>query len=104
MVTCLGILKDELEGELAGIPAKFKNKPEQLISLLYEEAGTETSAAINYITVISAQLSHLDGEESEEGNESHVKAINIDGEALAESTVDVATGESQMQPVRLREH
>ncbi len=25
MVTCLGILKDELEGELAGIPAEFKN-------------------------------------------------------------------------------
>jgi hypothetical protein len=25
MVTCLGILKDELEGELAGIPEEFKN-------------------------------------------------------------------------------
>ncbi len=95
MVTCLGILKDELEGELAGIPAEFKNQPEQLISFLYEEAGTEASATINYITAISAQLSHLDGEESEKGNESHMKVINYDGEALAESTVDVATGQSQ---------
>jgi hypothetical protein len=95
MVTCLGILKDELEGELAGIPAEFKNQPEQLISFLYEEAGTEPNAAINYIIAISAQLSHLDGEESEEGNESHVKVINYDGEALAENTVNVATGESQ---------
>ncbi len=95
MATCLGILKDKLKGELAGIPAEFKNQPEQLISFLYEEAGTETNAAINFITAISAQLSHLDGEESEEGNESHVKVINYDGEALAESTVDVATGRSQ---------
>ncbi len=61
MVTCLGMLKDELEGELAGIPAEFKNQSEQLISFLYEEAGTETNAAINFITAISAQLSHLDG-------------------------------------------
>jgi hypothetical protein len=95
MVTCLGILKDELEGELAGIPAKFKNRPEQLISFLYEEAGAEPNAAINYIIAISAQLSHLDGEESEEGNGSHVKVINYNGEALAEITVNVATGESQ---------
>ena len=94
MVTCLGILKDELEGELAGIPSEFKNQPEQLISFQYEEAGTETNAAINFITAISAQLSHLDGEESKEGNESHVKVITYNGEALAESTVDVATGRS----------
>jgi hypothetical protein len=75
MVTCLGILKDELKGELAGIPAEFKNQPEQLISFLYEEAGTEPNAAINYIIAISAQLSHLDGEESEEGNESQLPAV-----------------------------
>ena len=36
MVNCSGILKDELEGELAGLPAEFKNQPEQLISLLYK--------------------------------------------------------------------
>ncbi len=93
MVTCLGILKDELEGDLAEILAEFKNQPKQLISFLYKEAGTETNA--NYITAISAQLSQLDGEESKEGNESHVKVINYNGEALAESTVNVATGESQ---------
>ena len=84
-----------LKGELAGIPEEFTNQPDQLISLLYEEAGTETNAAINFITAISAQLSHLDGEESEEENESHVKVINYNGEALAESTVDAATGVSQ---------
>jgi hypothetical protein len=60
IVTCLGILKDELEGELAEIPAEFKNQPEQLISFLYKEADTETNAAINYITAISAQLSQLE--------------------------------------------
>ncbi len=55
MVTCLGIFKDKLEGELAGILVEFKNQPEQLIPFLYEEAGTETNAAINYITGISAR-------------------------------------------------
>jgi hypothetical protein len=95
MVTCLGILKDKLEGELAGIPAEFKNQPEQVISFLYEEAGTETNVTINYITGISAQLSQLNGEESDERNESHAKVINYNEEAQVESTVNVATGESQ---------
>jgi hypothetical protein len=95
MVTCLVTTKDELEGELAGVPAEFKNQSEQLISLLYKEADTETSAAINFITAISAQLSQLGGEESREGNERHVKVITYNGEALAESTVDVATSRNQ---------
>jgi hypothetical protein len=92
MVTCVDIIKDELERELAGVLAEFKNQPEQLISLLYKEAGMETSTAINFITAISAQLSQLCGEESKEENESHVKVITYKGEALVESTVDVATG------------
>ncbi len=74
---------------------EFRNQPEQLISLLYMEAGTETSAVINFITVISARLSQLHGEESKEENESHVKVITYNGEALAESTIDVATGGNQ---------
>jgi hypothetical protein len=92
MVTCLDIIKDELKGELAGVLAEFKNQPEQLISLLYKEASMETSPTINFITAISAKLSQLDGEESKEENESHVNFITCDGEALAESTVDVDIG------------
>ncbi len=54
-----------------------------------------TRTAINFISAISAQLSQLDGEESKEGNESHVKVITYNEEALAESTIDVITDRNQ---------
>ncbi len=34
MVTCLDIIKDELQGQLAGVPANFRDPPEQLINFM----------------------------------------------------------------------
>ncbi len=38
MVTCLNIIKNKLEGELAGVPAEYRNLPEELINFVYKEA------------------------------------------------------------------
>jgi hypothetical protein len=37
MVTCLNIIKNKLEGELVGVPAEFRNLPEELINFMYKE-------------------------------------------------------------------
>ncbi len=52
MVTCLDIIKVELEGQLAGVPAKFRDLPEQLISFMYKEAGEDPREAIESITLL----------------------------------------------------
>jgi hypothetical protein len=75
MVTCLDILKDKLAGQLAGVPAEFRDLPEQLINVMYKEAGEDPNNAIKFITHASHQLSQFDEGEGEEDNKSHVKAI-----------------------------
>ncbi len=66
IVTCLDILKDKLEGQIAGVPAEFRDLPEQLINFMYEEAGEDPHAAIKFITHVSHQLSQIDSREVEE--------------------------------------
>jgi hypothetical protein len=39
MQICLEIIKEELSGQMAGVPAEFKDLPEQLIRFMYKEAG-----------------------------------------------------------------
>ncbi len=95
MVTCLDIIKDKLEGELAGVLAEFRNLPEELITFMYKEAGVVTRYVIKFITDVSNQLSQLDEEERKEDNESHVKVITYDEDASVESTLGVATGGTQ---------
>ncbi len=46
MVTCLDIIKDELEGQLTGAPAEFRDLPEQLINFMNAEAGEDPNEAI----------------------------------------------------------
>jgi hypothetical protein len=58
MVTCLAIIKDELEGQLAGVLAKFKDLPEQLISFMYEEAGEDPHKGIEFIPLVSISLAN----------------------------------------------
>jgi hypothetical protein len=53
MVTCLDILKDELAGQLASVPAEFRDLPEQLINFMYKEAGEDPNNAIKFITHVS---------------------------------------------------
>ena len=62
MVTCLDIIKDKLEGELAGVPAEFRNLPGELITFMYKEAGVVTRDVIKFITDVSNQLSQFDEE------------------------------------------
>jgi hypothetical protein len=95
MVTCLDIIKDKLEGELAGVPAEFRNLPEELIQFMYKEAGVDTRNMIKFITDVSNQLSQFDEEEREEDNESHVKVITYNEDAPVESNLGIATGGTQ---------
>ena len=46
MRNCLEIIKDGLEGQLAGVPAEFRNLPEQLINFMHKEAGEDPNEAI----------------------------------------------------------
>jgi hypothetical protein len=95
MVTCLDIIKDELEGELACVPDEFRNLPEELITFMYKEAGVVTRDMIKFITDVSNQLSQFDEEEREEDNKSHVKVITYNEDAPVESTLGIATGGTQ---------
>ncbi len=95
MVTCLNIIKDKLEGELAGVPAEYRNLPEELINFMYKEAGTDICEVIKFITDVSNQLSHFDEDKMEEDSESHVKVITYDEDAPVESNLWIALGETQ---------
>jgi hypothetical protein len=75
MVTCLDIIREELEGQLAGVPAKFTDLPEQLISFMFKEAGEDPHKTIVFITLVSNQLSQFDDKEEDKDNKSHVKTI-----------------------------
>jgi hypothetical protein len=68
MVTCLDILKDKLEGQIASVPAEFRDLPEQLIKFMYEEVGEDPHDAIKFITHVSHQISQIDDREGEEDN------------------------------------
>jgi hypothetical protein len=56
MIIFLDLLKDELEAEEAGLPAKFNKIPANLLALLVKEAGKECGEQIKYIKVILEAL------------------------------------------------
>jgi hypothetical protein len=72
---CLNIIKDKLEGELAGVLAEFRNLPEELINFMYKETGTDICDLKIFITDVSNQLSQFDEVKREEDSKSHVKVI-----------------------------
>jgi hypothetical protein len=79
MRICLEIIKEELSGQIAGVPAEFKDLPEQLISFMYKEAGEDIHDAITCINRMHKQLGKYDDDDEEEGNsDSHVKTITYD--------------------------
>jgi hypothetical protein len=78
MQICLEIIKEELSGQIAGVPAEFRDLPEQLISFMYKEAGKDLHNAIAFISRMHKQLGKYN-DNKEEGNlESHVKTITYD--------------------------
>jgi hypothetical protein len=91
----LEIIKDELEGQLAGVPAEFRNFPEQLINFMHKEAGEDPNEAIKFITHFSHKLSLFDNDKEEEDNESHVKAITYAEEAPAQGALGVGNKSTQ---------
>jgi hypothetical protein len=95
MRNCLEIIRDKLEGQLAGVPAEFRNLPEQLINFMHEEAGEDPNKAIKFITHVSHKLSQFDNDKEEEDNESHVKAITYAEEAPAQGALGVGNEGTQ---------
>jgi hypothetical protein len=49
MIILLGLLKDELEDDQAGLPAKFNRLPTKLLEFLEQEAGEDHDNQINYM-------------------------------------------------------
>jgi hypothetical protein len=72
---CMDIIMVELEGLLSGVPAKFRDLPEQLISFMYKEAGENPHKAIEFISLVSNQVSQFDDKEEDKDSKSHVKTI-----------------------------
>jgi hypothetical protein len=83
MVTYLDIIKDKLEGQLAGVPADFRDLPEQFINFMNAEAGEDPNKAIKFITQVSHQISQFEDDIGEEDNERHVKVVAYTGDAPA---------------------
>jgi hypothetical protein len=64
MKIMLGLLKNELEGELTGLQADLTNVPKQLVDYLTKEVGKDTHGSIDFINKIVDQLKEYDVEES----------------------------------------
>ncbi len=50
MRNCLNIIKDKLEGQLAGVLAEFRNLPEQLINFMYKEVGEDPNKLMSLMS------------------------------------------------------
>ncbi len=59
MIILLGLLKDELEADQAGLPTEFNRWPTKLLEFLGQEAGEDRNDQINYIEQITAELEQL---------------------------------------------
>ncbi len=95
MVTCLNIIKDELEGQLAGVLADFRDLPEQLINFMNVEAREDPNKAIKFITQVSHQISQFEDDIGEEDNKRHMKVVAYTGGAPAEDALGIEKEETQ---------
>jgi hypothetical protein len=59
MIIPLGLLKDELEADQAGLPTEFNRWPTKLLEFLVQEAGEDRNNQINYIKQIMVELEQL---------------------------------------------
>jgi hypothetical protein len=95
MVICLDIIKEELEGQLAGVPAEFRDLPEQLINFMNAEAGEDPNNAMKFIAQISHQISQFEDVTGEEDNKRHVIVASNTGDASAEDALGTKKGGTQ---------
>jgi hypothetical protein len=91
-VICLDIIKEELEGQLAGVLVEFKDLPEQLINFMNAEAREDPNDVMKFIAQISHQISQFEDVTGEEGNKRHVMVASNTGDAPAEDTLRTKKG------------
>lgn len=65
---------NELSGQVAGVPADFKELPEELIRYMYKEAGEDPTKVIKFISQIHQEIGNFEKKEEEESDHS-VKTI-----------------------------
>jgi hypothetical protein len=66
MIIQLELIKEELEADILGIPAKFKKIPAQLIDFMIEEAGKNAEEAIRFVERHILRLNKIDNNDSKE--------------------------------------
>jgi hypothetical protein len=59
MIILLGLLKDELEADQAGLSTKFNRVQMKLLEFLAQEAGEDRKDQINYIKQITDDLEQI---------------------------------------------
>ena len=69
----LDILLEELNGMLIGVQPEFKDVPEEVIRLMYQEGGDQPADAITFISKIQEEIAEFD--DNEEDSLSHIKNI-----------------------------
>jgi hypothetical protein len=94
-VICLDIIKEELEGQLAGVPAEFKDLPEQLTNFMNAEAGEDPNNAMKFIAQISHWISQFEDVTGEEDNKRHVMVASNTRDAPAEDALGTKKGGTQ---------
>ncbi len=95
MLICSDIIKEELEGQLACVPAEFKDLPEQLIDFINAEAGEDPNNAMKFIAQISHQISQFEDVTGEEDNKRHVMVASNTGVAPAKDALGTKKGGTQ---------
>jgi hypothetical protein len=94
MRICLEIILNELKGQMAGVPADFKDLSEELIQYMYKEAGDDPTDVIEYITQIHHDISNF--EEKEEGESDRSHRTNQDDELDPNANApELTDGETQ---------
>jgi hypothetical protein len=95
MQICLEIIKEELAGQVAGVPMEFRDLPEQLINFMYKEAGENPNNAMTFIIQVHQEISKFEDKEEEETTDSHVKTITYNEEAPAQGILNVGNEGTQ---------
>ena len=70
MGICLEIIINELSGQVAGVPADFKDLPEELIQYMYKEAGEDPAEVIKFISQIHQEIGNFEEKEDKESDRS----------------------------------
>ena len=70
MRICLEIIINELSGQVAGVPADFKDLPEELIQYMYKEAGEDPAEVIKFISQIHQEIGNFEEKEDKESDRS----------------------------------